>query len=298
MTRAVLAFVAVLNAACMTYRPVPPAATRAIRGATHVTFPSRDGDLTHSSPTTIDGWLFRPPGAGPFPAVVALHGCAGLYARGGELTARHRDWAERLVGEGYAVLLPDSFSARGVDEICSRDERTIRTAYERNRDAWGALTYLRSQPFVRADRVALLGWSNGAMTVLAAVAAQTRARPADAAPPRVAVAFYPGCASTLARADWSPMAPLHVLIGALDDWTAPQPCEALVARTQAAGGSADIVVYPGAFHDFDDPGMAVHTRGNVASTASGRATLGTNPAARADAIARVTRILRDALAGP
>src|SRR5262245_7513295 len=38
--------------------------------------------------------LFKPDGAGPFPAVVALHGCNGLMDGGGALSARYRDWGE------------------------------------------------------------------------------------------------------------------------------------------------------------------------------------------------------------
>jgi len=71
----------------------PPHVTRVspVRGAEHVVFPSRDADLTRGAPTSIDGWLFRPTGAGPRPAIVLLHGCAGLFAKRGDLTSRHRD---------------------------------------------------------------------------------------------------------------------------------------------------------------------------------------------------------------
>jgi dienelactone hydrolase len=54
----------------------------------------------------LDAMLYRPHGDGPFPAVVALHGCAGLGKNG--IAERYRDWAERL-SVLIAVLLPDSF---------------------------------------------------------------------------------------------------------------------------------------------------------------------------------------------
>ena len=57
--------------------------------------------------------LLRPPGSGPFPTIIALHGCGGLFNRDDDLAKRETDWADRLVGAGYAVLLPDSFTARG-----------------------------------------------------------------------------------------------------------------------------------------------------------------------------------------
>jgi dienelactone hydrolase len=268
-----------------------------IRGAEHVTFSSRDADLTHGSPTVIDGWVFRPPGNHRKPAIIALHGCAGLFASTGELAARDRDWAERLSAQGYVVLLPDSFGPRGKREICSQSQRLIRPAYERARDVYGALEFLDAQPDVDPARVAIFGWSNGAITTLAAIAAHSRARPHELAHDfRVAIAFYPDCRSSLARGDWAPpIAPLHVLIGANDDWTPAAPCSELVDRVRALGASADIVVYPDAFHDFDDPVMRVHTKHDVATTASHTVTIGGNPVARADAIDRVTKILHDAL---
>jgi dienelactone hydrolase len=50
--------------------------------------------------TVLTGFLFRPTGAGPFPAIVALHGCSGPGAASRELSKRHADWAERLVRAG------------------------------------------------------------------------------------------------------------------------------------------------------------------------------------------------------
>ena len=247
-----------------------------------MTFPSRDGDLRGGHPTQLEGWLFRPSGPGPFPAIVALHGCAGPYAKGGSLMARDREWAERLRDLGFVVLLPDSFNPRGVSEICSRGERAIRAGWERSRDAYGALVYLQTLAFVRAERIGLLGWSNGAIAVLYTMAASSHARPKPLAHDfRAAVAFYPGCARI--PDDWSPIAPLMILIGASDDWTPAAPCKELAQRI----GSIDFVMYPDAYHDFDAPNQPLWTKRNIATTASGTATLGTNPAARTDAQRRV-----------
>ena len=86
-------------------------------------------------------------------------------------------------------------------------------------------------------------------------------------------------------------APLHVLIGESDNWTPAGPCVELIHRVSAAGAPADIVVYPDAYHDFDDPDLPLQTRDHI-WTPSGTATIGTNPAARADAIVRVTAAFR------
>jgi dienelactone hydrolase len=282
----ILVALALTLTACASHRALP---APSVTGAERVQFPSRDG-------TPLLGWLLRPPGPGPFPAVVALHGCGGLYARRGDLNGRHRDWAERWVQSGYAVLLPDSFSPRGLEEICTLRDRPVRPGRERAADAYGALGYLQALPFVRADRVALVGWSNGGSTVLATVGAAQPARPPGPALDfRTAVAFYPGCGTALRDAGWlPPAAPLHVLAGAADDWTPAAQCRALAARAAGAGAPFELVVYDGAYHDFDAPSLPLRVRRDVA-TPSGTATVGTNEAARAAAIERVGAILRRAL---
>ncbi len=273
--------------ALVTVASLSPAPTPTPR---HVSFPSRDG-------TPLDALLFRPAGVGPFAAVITLHGCAGSYDGHGQLAARDGDWASLLVAAGYVVLLPDSFNPRGVREICTRAERPIRPEMERNADAYGALVYLQSQSFVRADRVALLGWSNGAMTVLNVIANKNPARPPQKYEFRMAVAFYPGCHHVLLRDDWQPpVTPLTIFMGASDDWTTPGACQQLTERAQAAHEPVELVLYPGAYHDFDAPDVPVHVRHNISSTPSHTATIGTNPAARAAAIARVMELLRKRLA--
>ena len=88
-------------------------------------------------------------GIGPFPAVVALHGCAGLYGKNGDLSPRHRDWAERLVAKGFIVLFPDSFGSRGAGPQCKLEDRVTRPAYERKADAVAARRYLQSRSDVK-----------------------------------------------------------------------------------------------------------------------------------------------------
>ena len=57
----------------------------------------------------IQGLLARPDGAGPFPAVIGLHCCAGMH----ETTKQKL--ADDLVAWGYVTLLVDSFGTREID---------------------------------------------------------------------------------------------------------------------------------------------------------------------------------------
>ena len=232
---------------------------------------------------TLTAEFVVPPGSAPFPAVIALHGCRGMYARKSrQLSGRHLDWTTRLVDAGFAVLSPDSFTARGVSQICTLTHRPL-TPEMRADDARAALAWLAAQPQIDPKRIALLGWSHGAMTTLWTV------RPGflDGGPtPYVALAFYPGCRQIGKLAGWNPSVPLTILIGAADDWTQPGPCRELAQRT-----GFRYIEYVDAYHDFDAPDTPVHMRTGLSAVKSGQAHIGTNPAARAAAIGEVMKQL-------
>jgi dienelactone hydrolase len=237
--------------------------------------------------TTLRGVLFRPEGSGPFPGVVALHGCESLLNRSGKIVAHFADWGERLAAAGLAVIFPDSFGSRGLRAQCRVAERKVRSERERVADANAARRWLQNQPWVVKDRVALVGWANGAVASLWTV--QPRLAPHDGVPDfRSAVAFYPGCRQLSDRA-WSARVPTLILIGRADDWTPPQPCEQMVDGARGRSARASLMVYPGAYHEFDRPDYPVRELSGLANTAdgSGKAHIGTNPAAREDALLRV-----------
>jgi dienelactone hydrolase len=239
------------------------------------------------SDTTLRGILFRPEGAGPFPSVVALHGCESLVNRSGKMAPHLADWGERLAAAGLAVIFPDSFGSRGLRTQCRVAERKVRSENERVADANAARRWLQSQPWTIKNRVSVVGWANGGMASLWAV--QPHAAPRDGVPDfRSAVAFYPGC-RRLGELAWSARIPTLILIGKADDWTAPAPCEQMVAGARGRSALASLVVYPGAYHEFDRPDYPVRELTGLAYTAdgSGRAHIGTNAAARMDALMRV-----------
>jgi len=246
-----------------------------------VTFKSRDG-------TVLTGLLAKPPGDGPFPAVVAMHGCSGLWTASGKLSsgklaAREADWSQRLVTAGYVVLLPDSLTPRGLRALCTQRVRSL-TPKGRAQDALGAGEWLGRQSFVAADRIGLIGWSNGGSTVL-----HVATDPAAAGPTgfRAIVAFYPGCRVLLGKG-WDARVPTTILHGLSDDWTPAAPCEEL-----AREGGARFTGFAGAYHAFDHPHLPLRERRAAFSQRDdGLVTIGTNEAAREQAIAATMAILR------
>jgi dienelactone hydrolase len=240
-----------------------------------------DGDLT------LHGTLYRPEGAGPFNAVVAMHDCGGIVRRPATSSQLYSEWANRLVADGFVVLFPDSFGSRGLGSQCRERQRKVHASRERVADANAARRWLQSQSYVKADHISLLGWSNGGVATLWAV--RPTAAPRDgSADFRSAVVFYPSCRKSRETA-WSARVPTLILIGSVDDWTLASTCQQMVAGARERSARAEIVVYPGAHHEFDRANTPIRLRTGLVNTAdpSGKAHGGTDPTARSDALKRV-----------
>jgi dienelactone hydrolase len=234
-----------------------------------VHFMSRDGA------TRLTGYLFRPAGRGPHPAIVMLHGRSGSYSSpsGGTYTAealtmRHRMWGNFWAERGYLALHVDSFGPRGYPQGFPRhsySDRPPEVNEQRVRplDAYGALDYLRSRSDVIPDRVGVQGWSNGGMAVLSAMSQDSPglARAAPQTGFRAALAFYPSCRVQERQGSYRPYAPLLVLAASNDDEVSPALCQRFAVAAQARGAPVDFVIYEGAQHSFDDPGKTKQSHG-------------------------------------
>jgi len=231
------------------------------RAAEAVHFQSGDGQ------TNLVGYLFRPGGPGPHPAVVMLHGRGGPYsslAKGvydaNTLSKRHKFWGEYWASHGYVALLVDSFGPRGYWQGFPRysyEDRPSEVSEQTTRplDAYGALGYLRGRADVVHDRIGLQGWSNGAMTSLVTMSSHAPgiANPSPERGFRAALVFYPGCGMEAIQGAYAPYAPVQMFVGTADAEVSPKRCATWERRVQAAGGSIDLIAYEGAEHDFDDP---------------------------------------------
>jgi dienelactone hydrolase len=222
-----------LVASCHGNDPQPGATTtREIGFSAQETFPGASG----TAQGDVTGLLTLPPGDGPFPVVLMLHGCAGLYET-------HAEWAGLLASWGYASLRIDSFTPRGIAEICTDILRPVPRAADVN----GAIAYLQALPEIDAGRIAVMGWSHGAGVALQ-IAAEPGSLRGDLKPAvKGAVALYPYCS----RTSQPYRVPLLVLIGDADDWTPAGLCTDMVADLPPSSATVDLAVYPGATHSFD-----------------------------------------------
>ena len=86
--------------------------------------------------------------------------------------------------------------------------------------------------------------------------------------------------------------PTLVLVGAKDDWASASACEQMVAGARGRSARTAIQIYPNAYHDFDHPNLPLQQRNGVLVNGTpSRVHIGTDPAARADAMKRVAEWL-------
>lgn len=146
------------------------------------------------------GWWLPVAAPQPRPAVIGLHGCDGLYLRN-PLNARERSVTEMLARRGFHVLLSDS--CRGAD-------------------IHSALDWLAARAEVDRHRIVVVGWSDGGNALLAVLKHRIGPMPLQA---RAAIAFSPSCGPyAVTPGSYLPVAPLLILIRAIDESAPAAPC--------------------------------------------------------------------------
>ena len=193
--------------------------------------------------------LFRPAGSSVAPAIAIFHGCGGP----GQNTAR---MAGLLASWGYVALVVDSFSTRGLKDVCGRNWPTQADAEARAHDIDAALKWLAGQDFVDPKRLAFMGYSyGGGVAMLRALSPQaTGAEPIA----RAAILIYPDCAlADVLGPKLAVRQPTLFAMGALDDWTPVSQCQAVIGRIVQGRDLVETRIYEGAHHSFDALGLPV-----------------------------------------
>ena len=200
---------------------------------TTVSFPDAPLDNDPATPA-ISGVMAKPAGSGPFPAVVMLPSCGGLKP--------HLDagWPAYFASLGYAVLAVDIFGSRGYGP-CPNAVMGSSTFFVK--DAYGALDYLTKQPFIDANRVAVIGFSVGADHINKALI-PWRVRKPGQPDFSAAVAFYGECGEIGPYPEGS--IPLMQVIAENDFYS--------VSCKTNMNPRIEVHILAGAYHAFDVPG--------------------------------------------
>lgn len=226
----------------------------AARLAPDLAYPTEPSGLSiFSSPQMA---VYKPEGAGPFPALVLMHQCGGLRNRARTWqNLSVLQWARDAVAHGYVALVVDSLGPRNVDMVCLGPRNGVNFA-RGARDALLAGKHLASLPYVDPQRIAVAGFSWGAMVAVLTGSHEWASTLGDGFRFRAAAALYPGC-FTVAWANGSPYEivnpdidrPLLVLMGGQDTETPAAECTSRIERLQGAPVTTHL--YPDATHCWD-----------------------------------------------
>jgi len=209
-------------------------------GAKHGEYPVAVVNIPVDDPKTkfVPAALFEPDGPGPFPVVIILSGCAGVGPDAGIVRRVNADYLPR----GIATLVVESFTPRGIAEVCS-DPKIQEAVSYRVKDAYAARSWLSARSEIDSKHIFLQGYSHGAIAAIAAIDAQSPE--IDQQKFAGVIAFYPLCFSSSKFS-----VPTVILIGQMDDWTPAKLCEEIVDKS-----NVEITVYPKASHAFAAPGL-------------------------------------------
>lgn len=196
---------------------------------TNATIPGKDG-----SPA-VRAFVAVPPGEGPFPAVIMIHEFYGL-------NKSIVDKAEGLAQEGYVVVAPDTFRGSTTSWIPRAIFQVITTPPERvNQDLDRVFSWLATQPKVRADRIAVMGFCYGGRTSLLYSLHN---------PNLAATAIFYGSLVTDAQTLRQLPGPVLGIFGGADQSIPLSEVEAFEAALLEAGVPHEITVYEGQPHAF------------------------------------------------
>jgi dienelactone hydrolase len=196
-------------------------------------------------PTMIAGELRIPkPGTDRLPAVVLVHGSGGIGFNSGM-------WAEELNKAGLATFVVDSFTGRGITQTIT--DQSQLSSYAMMNDAFAALAVLARHPRIDPAKIAVMGFSKGAVpSIYASMSRFQSAYAPEGAGFAAYIGFYTPCNVALIDDEKVGTRPIRLYHGLADDWVPVGPCRDYVARLKKAGADISLVEYPGAYHAFDN----------------------------------------------
>ncbi len=199
-------------------------------GPQNVSFPS--------GTETVQAVLYRPKGAGPFPALVVIHEWWGL-----------NDWvkqqAQIFAEHGYVTVAVDLYRGQVATDPEVAHELMRALPQDRGvRYLTSAVAFLKTLPYVDSHRLGAVGWCMGGSFAMQLAIAE---------PSLQAVAINYGALET----DPAQLQKIHAAIlgnfGALDRGITPQDVQDFAAEMQKLGHPVDVKEYPDAGHAFQNP---------------------------------------------
>jgi dipeptidyl aminopeptidase/acylaminoacyl peptidase len=220
---------------------------------------------------TIPALLFKPLGAGPFPAVLSIHGGPEAQERPGYA---YRGFYQFLVSHGIAVLAPN---IRGSSGYGKSYQKLIHgdLGGDDVKDFEACAQFLQALPWVNSDKIGVYGGSYGGFAVLTCVSRLPHywAAAVDIVGPSNLVTLvrsFPPTWREVAKSTFgdpdteeadmlrrSPItyvdqitAPLYVIQGAIDPRVVQAESDVIVEKLRARGVDVKYDIYPDEGHGF------------------------------------------------
>ena len=203
------------------------------------------------SSSSIANAVFKPAGAGPFPAVVIAHTCGGVNR------PHIRERMRELLDAGFAVLPLDSFGPRGIASSCSGNSKQVGVGTT-VLDAYAALDHLSRLPSVDQSRIYATGYSWGAVVTPMLASPQSAVAFGSTLRYRALVSNYGAC--SFQRSPTAPRIrflqndvdrPVLMLMASEDKDYKPADCFPLLDELKAAGKQVQWHIYPDTHHAWD-----------------------------------------------
>ena len=176
------------------------------------------------------------------PAVVIWHGSGGVVAK-------HRAWATYYRNLGFATLLPDSYSARGVSSTVGN--QTSVSSKMMVVDAFYALEFLSKHKNIDPNKIIITGMSKGGMVAYSTAFEALRSVVIDGKTKYAAhLPLYPACFIKYSEVKLTG-APIRIFSGADDDWVGYKTCVSDAQEFSKSGYDVETIVYKGVTHGFD-----------------------------------------------
>jgi len=191
-----------------------------------------------SGDETVQGMLYTPSGKGPFPGIIVIHEWWGL-----------NDWvkeqASKLADQGYEALAVDLYRGKVATTPDEAHELMRGVPEDRAaRDLHAAFEFLKSQPDLKKDRIASIGWCMGGGYSLD-VALQE--------PTLTAAVINYGHLAVDADSLKKINASILGIFGGQDRGIPVDDVKKFEQTLKQLGKKVEIVIYPNAGHAFENP---------------------------------------------
>ena len=192
----------------------------------------------------IEGKLYIPNICGneKLPAVIIQHGSGPPQA------PFYAETAKALNAKGIIVLVPDSFSKRGVSGTGNNQGQLSKAT--RIYDTFSAFRFLRTLSCVDPKRVGVTGYSFGGIISIDSVESKLASILGNGFVYKASLPVYPSCQSTFNNTIPT-KTKVHILAGSLDNYTPASYCVDSVKFKKTKKWDIDITVLDGAHHGFN-----------------------------------------------